>query len=81
LAQWKCLFAVPLLFGGVRALADPIKDAVQNLSTVRVFAFGGIGFAGATSKGESNLRFLISQPGPIALQALEQLYATGSPEG
>jgi len=47
LAQWKGLFAVLLLFGGVGAL----------------------------------LRFLVSQPSPVAFQALERLYAMGDPEG
>jgi hypothetical protein len=79
-AQWMRLFAILLLFGGVRALAtDPVEDAVQNLSTVS--AFVGVGFAGRTSKGEINLRFLVSYPGAIALQALERPYATGDPEG
>ncbi len=79
--SWKRLFAITLLFGGVQALArDPVDDIVQNLSTVRVFAFGGVGFAGATSKGETNLRYLISEPDTVGLQALELVYSTGTPE-
>ncbi len=80
--QKKGLFAILLLFGGIRALAaDPVEDAVQNLSAVKVFALGGVGFAGRTSTGEINLRVLISQPDAVAFPALERLYATANPEG
>jgi hypothetical protein len=80
-ARSKYLSAILLFFGGVRALAaGTVDNAVQSLSTVRVFAFGGVGFAGVTSKGETNLRYLISEPDPVALRALELVYATGTPE-
>jgi len=60
-AEWKRLFVILLLFGAVRAFGgDPLDGAVQRLSTARVFAVGGVGFAGKTSKGETDLRFLIS---------------------
>jgi hypothetical protein len=74
---YKHLLAILLLLGGVRALAyGPVDDAVNRLSTAGVFAFGGVGFAGTTSRGELDLRFLLSQPEPIALNALESCTRT-----
>jgi len=62
------------------SLRDPHAAAIGRLSEVDVFAFGGVGFAGQTSKGEIDFRLVLSQPSPVALSALEKLYATGNPQ-
>jgi hypothetical protein len=51
------------------------------LSAVEEFAFGGVGYAGAISKGEIDFKLVLSQPGPIALSGFEKLYASGNPQG
>jgi hypothetical protein len=54
---------------------------VNRLSTVERFAFGGVGYAGETSKGETDSKFVLAQPKPTALNAFERLYAIGNPQG
>src|SRR5262249_29058013 len=51
------------------------------LSAAERFAFGGVGYAGATSKGEIDFNFVLSQPEAVALAAFEKVYATGNPQG
>jgi len=60
---------------------DSVDSAVSRLSIVEIFAFGGVGYAGATSKGEIDFKFVLSQPQPVALTAFEKLYVTGNPQG
>jgi len=71
-----------LLFCGIVALADDRVDAAVNrLSSVQRFAFGGVGYAGVTSKGEIDFKLVISEPRQDALNAFEKLYAAGNPQG
>jgi hypothetical protein len=60
---------------------DTVEAALNRLSTVEQFAFGGVGFAGVVSKGETDFKFVLAQPEPTALNAFEWLYATGNPQG
>lgn len=60
---------------------DPVDVAIKRLSAVEKFAFGGVGFAGVTSKGEIDFKFVLSQPEPVALTAFEKLYGIGNPQG
>ena len=77
----KRLTGILLLLCAFAVLAeDPHAAAIGRLSEVDVFAFGGVGFAGQTSKGEIDFRLVLSQPSPVALSALEKLYATGNPQ-
>lgn len=63
-------------------LADHTVDAaVSRLSTVERFAFGGVGFAGVISKGETDFRLVLAQPKAIALSSFERLYTVGNPQG
>jgi hypothetical protein len=79
LARW---IAVILLLCGVSARADEHVDAaVRRLASVGIFAFGGVGYAGGTSKGEIVFKLVFSQPPPVALAAFEKLYANGNPQG
>lgn len=71
-----------VLFSISSVLADDTVDAAVNrLSTVERFAFGGVGYAGVTSKGEIDFKFVLAQPKPTALNAFERLYAVGNPQG
>jgi hypothetical protein len=47
---------------------------------VKIFAFGGIGYAGATSQGEKDFRIIVSQPRALALEDFEEIYNHGTPE-
>ncbi len=70
-----------LLLHGVVARADEHLDAVvKRMASVSIFAFGGVGYAGVTSKGEIDFKFLLSQSAPVALAAFEKLYANGNPQ-
>jgi len=76
------LFAILMLLCGVAVRADDsVASALKRLSTVEKFAFGGVGFAGVTSKGEIDFKLILSQPQAAALSAFEELYATGNPQG
>jgi hypothetical protein len=70
------LCSVPLVLAD-----DSVDAAVNRLSTVERFAFGGVGFAGVTSKGETDFKFVLAQSRPTALNAFEKLYAIGNPQG
>jgi hypothetical protein len=50
----------------------------KRLATVSAFAFGAVGFAGVTSKGEIDFRFILSRSEPIALAAFEKLFVAGN---
>ena len=79
-AKW--LLILLLLSSVSPVLADNTVDAaVNHLSTVERFAFGGVGYAGVTSKGESDFKFLLAQPKPASLNAFERLYAIGNAQG
>jgi hypothetical protein len=60
---------------------DTVDAAVNRLSTVQRFAFGGVGYAGVTSKGEADFKFVLAQSKPTALNAFERLYAISNPQG
>jgi hypothetical protein len=80
LASWPLILLI--LFSISPVLADDTVDAAVNrLSTVERFAFGGVGFAGVISEGETDFKFLLAQPKPTALNAFERLYAIGNPQG
>lgn len=69
----KCLLVFLVLRGVSPAQAgDAADDAVNRLSTVQQFAFGGIGFAGVTSKGETDFKVVLALPRPTALSAFER---------
>ena len=46
---------------GDRKLTNP-QDAYKELLKIEYFAFGGVGFAGQTSDGESAFRMILSSP-------------------
>jgi hypothetical protein len=63
------IVALLLMSTSVKAQKS-FPDALQEIATVKVFAFGGIGFAGRTSDGETDFRIILAQPRDTALDAL-----------
>ena len=57
-----------------------LNAAVERLTKVSTFAFGGVGFAGVESEGEADYRVVMSQPYDVALAVLEKLFANGNTE-
>jgi hypothetical protein len=75
------IVAIHLLLLSNFALAQKsFSDAQQEIATVKVFAFGGIGYAGGISEGETDFRIILAQPPGAALDAFEKLYATDNPQ-
>ena len=64
---------------GLRA-DDRLDASVKRLARVQTFAFGGVGYAGVISKGETDFKFVLSHQPSIALAAFEKLYAVGNPQ-
>ena len=56
----------------------PESTAEARLTTVKLFAFGGIGFAGVRSRGEQDYREVMSRPD--RLHILERVLDAGTPE-
>lgn len=70
-----------LLLAGVLSRADAeqvSKPEVAQLAKVTMFAFGGVGFAGAKSAGEMAYGAIMSRPSREAL--LEEVFAIGTAE-
>jgi hypothetical protein len=59
---------------------DGAAAAAHRISSVNVFAFGGIGFAGKTSDGEKDFRIVYSQSHNVSLKFFEDLFRNGNPE-
>lgn len=59
---------------------DEVAAAVRRLSAEGIFAFGGVGFVGQTSKGELDFRVIAVQEKEVALAAFEKLVASGNPQ-
>ena len=60
-------------------LSEKGKWAYQTLLKVDLFAVGGIGYGGETSKGEESLNILLDENEPIS--ALKRLLRDATPEG
>ena len=56
----------------------PQQEPIQRITHTKVFAFGGIGFAGQISEGENDFDFILKLP--TAITIFETIYATGTPE-
>jgi hypothetical protein len=73
-------FLIFSLFSVLLSAQDPATAAAHRLANTRIFAFGGISYAGKISDGEKDFRILFSQPHDVALKAFESLYANGNPQ-
>jgi hypothetical protein len=71
-----CLLAI---FCAAACADDSLSTAVNRISKVGVFAFGGVGFIGKISQGEIDFRVIQAQPPALALSIFEEMFANGSP--
>lgn len=80
-ALMKPILVVGLMF---ICLAGRAQDAsivvVKHLASTPYFAFGGVGYAGVTSQGETDFHLLMSKSRMVALQSFEKLFETGNGE-
>lgn len=77
----ETLLAVSLIFGsGAHYVRELPPVATERLTTIELFAFGGVGFAGKTSEGEKAFRTVMEKPLEVALPAMEAIFANGSVE-
>jgi hypothetical protein len=60
-----------------RGAEQPDDPVVTRLAKAGLFAFGGVGFAGVTSAGETDYSVILARPNPEA--DLERLFAIGTP--
>jgi hypothetical protein len=75
----KSWVAITLLWAGAIAFSQDLTSVtLQRISNAKVFAFGGIGFAGTTSEGEKDFKIIMALPTKEAIIAFERLYATGN---
>ena len=56
------------------------QAVLQPLEVAKVFAFGGVGFAGTTSQEELAFKSILVLPSDTAKQRLERLYSSGNPQ-
>ncbi|MEG9438785.1 hypothetical protein JAO29_21795 [Edaphobacter sp. HDX4] len=59
---------------------DPPPLAADTLTSVQLFAFGGVGFAPRISDGERAFRVVMRKPHDEALQIMETIFANGTVE-
>jgi hypothetical protein len=65
-----------LLFFPTVQAAQTVDVAFERLTKVGLFAFGGVGFAGATSPRERDYQSILSRPSAMA--DFERLYSSGN---
>jgi len=56
------------------------QAVLQPLEVAKIFAFGGVGFAGTPSQEELAFKSILALPSDTAKQRLERLYASGNPQ-
>jgi hypothetical protein len=63
------------------SIAEKKGQAVlPPLEVAKVFAFGGVGFAGTTSQEELAFKSILLLPSDTATQRFERLYSSGNPQ-
>ncbi len=65
-----------LLFFPTPQAAQTVDVTFERLTKVGIFAFGGVGFAGATSQGERDYQSILSRPSAMA--DFESLFSSGN---
>ena len=76
---WILSFALIASEAHRKAEAD-LARSQETLEVAKVFAFGGIGFAGATSQEELAFESILALPSYAAKPRLERLYSSGNPQ-
>ena len=75
----RCLTAsIALCFCAFSATLSYGQSSIDQIAKTRIFAFGGVGFAGATSRGELEFRKIVTEPRETSIADFEKLYATGN---
>ena len=74
---WK-IGAILLLSAWKLAAQDSGDPLVERLANVKMFAFGGVGFASIATQGENDYAQVMSRPS--RQETLEHLFKTGTPE-
>jgi hypothetical protein len=73
--------AVLLITFCASILAQTNGQAVSHpLEVAKVFALGGVGFAGTTSQEELAFKSILVLPSDTAKQRFERLYSSGNPQ-
>jgi len=77
--RWRRFLVALLLMGVMPTSAQTfVEQSVQGIAHVDYFAFGGVGYAGSTSKGELYFRRIMLESPDHALAVFEELYRTGN---
>ena len=77
----KTLTAVLLITFCASILVQMNGQAVSHpLEIAKVFALGGVGFAGTTSQEELAFKSILVLPSDTAKQRFERLYSSGNPQ-
>lgn len=76
--RWIAILMLVVTLPGLAQNAP--DEAAKRLASVRIFAFGGVGFADMTSPGELDYRAIMAQPPELAETEFENLFATGNPQ-
>lgn len=74
------LLGATLLIGGGQYVQNPPPLAAEKLTSIQLFAFGGVGFAPKISDGERAFRVVMEKPHDEALQTMETVFANGTVE-
>lgn len=84
---WSLLTVLPWILSFALIASEVHRDAEadlarsqETLEVAKVFAFGGIGFAGATSQEELAFESILDLPSDTAKPRLEKLYSSGNPQ-
>jgi hypothetical protein len=72
----KFFFLLIMLVGFGLHAQEPPDVVLERLAAVKIFAIGGIGFAGVRSQGEKDYRIILSRNS--ALSDFEKVYASGN---
>lgn len=74
--MWNRILAILLLFVGIASAGEPLDSVLARFAKVGLFAFGGVGYAGITSRGEKDYRLIFSRT--TAEADFERLFAVGN---
>jgi len=72
------VIAILLSVSSVLQAQTEITNAEKRIKTVDYFAIGGVGVAGRTSQGETDLRLLLAQPKQTSIDTFERIYKEGN---
>jgi hypothetical protein len=65
-----------LFFWAIPQATQPVDTTLEHFAKVEIFAFGGVGYSGATSLGEKDYRAILARSSAIA--DFERIYSSGN---